>query len=270
MRLLAQRTVAFGCVMGACLVMAMNILTYYLPIYFQASRGVSTSTSGIYIIALTMPDALSSFISGTAVTMTGHYNMWMVIGGAMTAVGSGLLTRLQVDSRVGYFIGFQILSSVGFGLAIQLPVSAMRNVLAEADVPTATSLFICAQNLGSTVGLSVAQSIFLNTLVKKLREGGVSGITIQEVIAQGAGNVNMEGIAAQILPLVKASYSAASTTTFWVGTAAAGLASLSGGAMEWKRIPRRNKVSRILDKKSDQTETPTPGARKRGRISSSS
>ncbi|KAJ4396390.1 hypothetical protein N0V93_000609 [Gnomoniopsis smithogilvyi] len=255
-RLLTQRTVGFGCMMGTCLVMAMNTLTYYLPIYFQASRGVSTNISGIYIIALTMPDALSSFISGTAVTLTGHYNTWMVAGGAIMAIGSGFLTRLHVDSEVGYFIGFQILSSVGFGLAIQLPVSAMRNVLAEEDVPTATSLFICAQNLGSTVGLSVAQSIFLNTLMSKLREGGISERTVQEVIGQGAGDVNVGYIAAELVPLVKASYAAACTTTFWVGTATAVLASLSGGAMEWKHIPRVSKVS-LED--SDQKESPAPG-----------
>lgn len=246
--------------------MAMNTLTYYLPIYFQAARGVSTRTSGIYIIALTMPDALSSFISGTAVTLTGHYNSWMILGGAIMAIGSGLLTRLRVDSRVVDFIGSQVLSSTGFGLAIQLPVSAMRNVLAEEDVPTATTLFICAQNLGSTVGLSVAQSVFFNTLVKTLREQGVTESTISEIIAQGAGNVNGGGdttTAPELLPLVKTSYAAACTNTFWVSVAAAAVASLCGAGVEWKRIPRKDKGTATLDDEADRREGAKHGEQKR-------
>lgn len=242
--------------------MAMNTLTYYLPIYFQAARGVSTRTSGIYIIALTMPDALSSFISGIAVTLTGHYNSWMILGGVIMAVGSGLLTRLDVGSKVVEFIGSQILSSIGFGLAIQLPVSAMRNVLAEEDVPTATTLFICAQNLGSTVGLSVAQSVFFNTLVKTLREQGVSESTISGIIAQGAGNVNGGGqtaIARELLALVKTSYAVACTTTFWVSVAAAAVAALSGAGVEWKRIPRKNKGPATLDDEANRKKAATDG-----------
>lgn len=40
--------------------MAINVLTVYLPFYFQATKGVSPATSGLYILALGIPNSLAN------------------------------------------------------------------------------------------------------------------------------------------------------------------------------------------------------------------
>lgn len=59
----------------SCLVLAfasasMFILTYYLPIYFQAVRAVSPSLSGVYLLPGILPQMAMAYMSG----ILGHLN----------------------------------------------------------------------------------------------------------------------------------------------------------------------------------------------------
>lgn len=85
--------------------MAINVLTVYLPFYFQATKGVSPATSGLYILALGIPNSLATVACGLAMTTTKYYVPYIVVGAVVLAVGSGLLSTLNVDSNLGQIIG---------------------------------------------------------------------------------------------------------------------------------------------------------------------
>lgn len=85
--------------------MAINVLTIYLPFYFQAAKGVSPATSGLYILALGIPNSLATVACGLAMTLTKYYIPYLMAGAAILAVGSGLLSTLDVSSNVGHIIG---------------------------------------------------------------------------------------------------------------------------------------------------------------------
>lgn len=72
-RILTQRTVGFGCILGGSVIMAISVLTIYLPFYFQAAKGASPATSGLYILALGIPNSLATVACGLAMTTTKHY-----------------------------------------------------------------------------------------------------------------------------------------------------------------------------------------------------
>lgn len=85
--------------------MAINVLTVYLPFYFQATKGVSPATSGLYILALGIPNSLATVACGLAMTTTKYYVPYLMAGAAVLAVGSGLLSTLNVSSDLGHIIG---------------------------------------------------------------------------------------------------------------------------------------------------------------------
>lgn len=85
--------------------MAINVLTVYLPFYFQATKGVSPATSGLYILALGIPNSLATVACGLAMTTTKYYVPYLMAGSVVLAVGSGLLSTLNVKSSLGHIIG---------------------------------------------------------------------------------------------------------------------------------------------------------------------
>jgi len=99
-----------GCIAGGSVIMAINCLTVYLPFYFQATKGVSPATSGLYILALGIPNSLATVACGLLMSTTRYYIPYMMAGAAVLAVGSGLLSTLNVSSNVGHIIGCKLKS----------------------------------------------------------------------------------------------------------------------------------------------------------------
>lgn len=234
-RILIHRTVGFGCLAGGAVIMAINCLTVYLPFYFQATKGVSPATSGLYILALGIPNSLATVACGLLMTTTRYYIPYLMAGSAVLAVGSGLLSTLNVSSNVGHIIGYQFIASIGFGFSVQVPLTAMQNVLNEADLPTGNSLFMFAQSLGTVIALPIAQSVFLETLNKKL-DARLSDAQASQIIDLGASSVDAGHMDDDLVPFVAAAYGYAVQAAVYVAVAAAVLGFVTAGLMEWKTL----------------------------------
>ncbi|KAG8160974.1 hypothetical protein KVR01_009238 [Diaporthe batatas] len=200
-RILTQRTVGFGCLYCTFLITAYGIFIYYMPFYFQAARGYSPKMSGIYILALAIPDTVVALAIGAAATYSGHYVPFMVASAASVLVGSGLLSQIRVDTAMSYIIGLELIISLGLGLGIQLPLSAIRNVLDEPDVPAGEALVLFCLSLGATVAFPIAQAIFMNVLGGHLATG-LSAERVAEVLRMGASKVSAEHLGEELVPFV--------------------------------------------------------------------
>lgn len=129
----------------------------------------------------------------------------------------------------------QFIASIGFGFSVQVPLTAMQNVLNEADLPTGNSLFMFAQSLGTVIALPIAQSIFLETLHNKL-DGRLSDAQASEIIDLGASSVDADHMDANLVQFVAGAYGNAVQAAIYVAVAAAGLAFVTAGSMEWKKL----------------------------------
>lgn len=223
------------------LIMAFGIMMYYMPFYFQAARGFSPSQSGVYTLALYIPDTVVAVAVGAAVTYFGHYVPFMVVSAAMTAVGSGLFTQIQVSTDMAHIIGLELLVAFGLGIGIQLPLSAARNVLDEPDVPAGEALVLFCLSLGYTLSFPMAQAVFMNTLRRGLGTG-LSSRTVDMIIAMGPSKVNVDHMKEDLVSLVAESYGKAITTAFYMSIAASGLALIAAASMEWRKLEREEDV----------------------------
>ncbi|KAL3301253.1 MFS transporter [Colletotrichum asianum] len=206
-----------------------------MPFYLQAAKGLSPSIAGLYMLALGGPETLATIASGALITYTKHYVPMLVLGGAVFSLGSGLLSTLTTGSNAGQIIGYEVLTSIGLGFGGQVPLTALRNVLCEADIPIANGLNGFSQSLGVVLGAPIAQSVFMATLAShlgsRLQPGNVTKIT-----DLGASNINPAHIDPQLLPFVAQAYRDASTTSLYVAMASAAMASAAGLLMEWKKL----------------------------------
>ncbi|POS69339.1 hypothetical protein DHEL01_v212268 [Diaporthe helianthi] len=235
--ILTQRTVGFACLYCAFLITAYGIFIFYMPFYFQAAMGHSPKHSGIYILALTVPDTVAAIAVGAAVTYSGHYVPFMLASAATVLVGSGLLSQIRVDTDMAYIMGVELIIALGVGLGIQLPLSAVRNVLDEPDVPAGEALVLFSMSLGFTVSFPIAQAIFMNTLGRHLSTRLVAE-RVAEILRMGASKVSAEHLGDDIVPFVAETYGKAITTAFYVSVGSAGVALIATLAMEWRKLEK--------------------------------
>ena len=125
----ANYTVVMSALFGA---------TYFLPVYFQAVKGVKAMTSGVYLLAMILPQMLLVIIAGGAgklsrvckfgmscansqiVNRLGYIPPFAIVSGAITAVGTGLFSLLQPNTSTGKWVGFMVITGVGRGLGIMM------------------------------------------------------------------------------------------------------------------------------------------------------
>lgn len=169
-------------------------------------------------------------------TIFGFYVPFMWVGGSVFTVGCGLIHTLTATSTPAQWIGYQVIGGVGYGFTTQVPFLAVQNVLSADDIPTGGSLIIFFQCLGGALGVSIAQNIFVNTLLQELQH--ITGIDAATVISAGATEIPY-AVPPNLLGAVLDAYNYALTTAFILAIAAGGTAFLLSFGMEWKKFKNK-------------------------------
>ncbi|KAJ4296465.1 hypothetical protein N0V90_006510 [Kalmusia sp. IMI 367209] len=234
LRVIKQRTVLVSCIFTAFLSMALYTHIFYLPFYFQASKGTSAEGSGIRTIAYLCSITLSSIVIGGLITVIGSYAPFMWAGSAIFTIGAGMLYTLKVSSPAGEWIGYQVLAGLGAGASVQIPFVAVQVVTSEKDMPTANALVMFFNSLGGAIAISIAQNIFINSLAKEIPKYA-PGVDPRIVINAGATYVRYV-VPVQFLKGVLEAYTKAITTALVLSIATAVIACLVSFGMERKSI----------------------------------
>ncbi|KAI9749545.1 MAG: MFS sugar transporter [Chaenotheca gracillima] len=240
-RIIKQRSLAFGAWFILCIGAAFLTLIYFLPIWFQAIKGVSATKSGIMNLPFIMGVVISSILSGIAVTLVGYYTPFIILSTVLTSVGAGLLTTLTVDSGHAQWIGYQALFGLGTGTGLQLPLIAAQTVLKRADIPTGTAVIIFAQTLGGALFISIGQNVWTNELVKGLKQV-VPDLDPNLVLQVGATSLK-DQVPKEFYPGVLVAYNESLTKTFYVAVAMTILSLIGALGIEWKSVKGKKLVA---------------------------
>lgn len=207
---------------------------YYLPIWFQAIEGVSAVESGIRLLPMVIGQVLGPLAGGIGVQKLGYYTPIMLSSVVLMAVGSGILTWLQVNISEGKWIGYQIPFGIGLGITLQAPLLAAQTVLPLGDVPIGTSLLFFTQLLGGSIFVSIGQVLFNNYFTQDL--AGVAGINITTILQQGVTSVT--DISEPTKTMVISAYNDALRKIFISALVMACLTFLGALGMEWKSVKK--------------------------------
>ena len=150
-RLLKDRTIGASVAYIFVVSGSFFILLYYLPIYFQATKNVSASRSGIDNLPLVFGASIFSVVSGILITITGQYIPVMIFGSIVSSIGCGLIYTLDINSPSGKWIGYQALCGIGLGLVFQVPVIVNQSVVKPSDLSTISAM-TCKSSLAQTLG----------------------------------------------------------------------------------------------------------------------
>lgn len=101
-------------------------------------------------------------------TAFGYIIPIMVVGSILSAVASGLIYTLQIDSPSREWIGFQVLLGIGIGAIFQIPATAAQSVVDSEDLSSVSSMVLFFQTIGGSLWVSAAQAGFANRLIASL------------------------------------------------------------------------------------------------------
>ncbi len=99
----------------------------YLPVYFQASLGVSAIRSSVYGFALALTIPPFGILTGLSVQIINRYRPQNYVGWIFILVGFGVLSTLDEHSSRAAYIGSQIPLAIGLGIvwiSTQFPILA--------------------------------------------------------------------------------------------------------------------------------------------------
>ena len=99
---------------------ASQAVPFFLPLWFQAIKGDGPSESAIHLLPSLVTTVVGLILFGSLVRKLRFMPPWAILGGLISSVGSGLCTTLIPSSPIGQWVGFQVLSSFGRGIALQV------------------------------------------------------------------------------------------------------------------------------------------------------
>lgn len=185
-RIARQRSVWSGSFYSICVGAAFFTMIYYVPIWFQAIRDDTATSSGISTLPMMIATTVGNIIGGAFVSFTGRYTPMMYALPPLAAVGAGLMTTWTVDVPRGMWISSQILFGLGIGLGMQQSMVAAQASLPVADTAIGTTLPMFGQMFGGSLFVSVAQNLLANELMKGLVAIDELGMSPKVVLAAGA------------------------------------------------------------------------------------
>ncbi|WP_134500673.1 MDR family MFS transporter [Microvirga pakistanensis] len=150
-------------VLSACFGMGTYIgLTIYLPVYFEAVRGLSASLSGLALIPLMAGTVCGTMISGRSMAKVKHYKR-LPLGGLLVAmVATGILAAFARDLSIAAVEILLAVISIGLGTLLPVSTVAIQNAVMPHELGTATGTANFFRSLGGALIVAVFGAIVLS------------------------------------------------------------------------------------------------------------
>ncbi|RDW63879.1 hypothetical protein BP5796_10381 [Coleophoma crateriformis] len=232
-----QRTVLAGLTSSFVNNAAMNLIDYYLPIYFQTVKQVSVARSGLLSLPITVGMGISVLIGGAGTTIFGYYTPFMIRISVLAPIAAGLLITIKVDAKLANLLAHQGLLGFGSGVGFQGPQVAVQTILAPNDVSIGIAIIQFAQGLGPALAVPTGQLIYttqLNTNLKKYAPA-VNGTTLENIGLLTIGS-HFQG---SELAGVLMSYEKAVTYTFYLSVVLTCLTLFGSFGIGWRSVKQK-------------------------------
>jgi len=140
----------------------------FLPLYFQVVEGASATESGYRLLPFLFGLIASSIASGQIVSRTGRYKPILIVGLVLLVIGMGLMTQLRFGTDDLTLAAWMFVAGLGVGPTFAVFTIVVQNSVAFHELGTATSDLTLFRQIGTTVGITVAFTLFRNNLTWSL------------------------------------------------------------------------------------------------------
>ncbi|KAH7326980.1 MFS multidrug transporter-like protein [Rhexocercosporidium sp. MPI-PUGE-AT-0058] len=232
--MIKRRIVYSSCLTAMLQMGSLLLITYYLPIWFQSVKKVGPTMSGVMILPTFLAQIPAAAISSILITRLGYYLPWAMGGSAITTIGSGLMGTFELHTSQVEWVMYQILTGVGRGLVLQIPIIATQSILAPSEISTGSALVVLFQLFGGAIFICCGQTIFTNRFQAGLLRYAPE-VDAGEVVRWGVARLNL-AVPEQSLDHILQAYNYALIRTFYLGVAGSFVAFFTSIGMGWKSL----------------------------------
>ena len=227
--------------------MAFFVPVVFLPRWFQVVGGASATQSGYQILALLGGLILSAIGSGQVVARTGRYRLLALGAPIVLAIGLFLLSNLRADTPLPLLWSWMFVTGVGVGPIFSIFTLVVQGAVPPRQIGTATSSLTLFQQIGGSVGLAAAGTVFGARLLEEVPRQLAASSLPREIVGalpasggvltqlSGVGNLGQAILASvpavaraelqpfvpEIVGAIYRAFSLATASTFVFGIAAA-------------------------------------------------
>jgi EmrB/QacA subfamily drug resistance transporter len=226
--------------------MSMFGVMSFLPLYGRTVMGLSATGSGRILIPLLLSMMFVSPVGARLVLKIGFRTV-VTTGAALVALGTLLLTRLTVDSSQLVLSAYLVCLGAGMGLVFMSTSLAAQNSVTMERMGVATGLVNFTRQLGGAIGVAIAGSVMLNSLVDRLEKAFGGRVQASSLLTPTSRGTHLSG---EARAKVADAFSGALHRTFWVavGVAVVGLLCTTlmprGSATDIRDEARRDDIPR--------------------------
>ena len=134
-------------------------LLYYLPLYYEAVKGMTPIHAGFALLPETLSLVPASMAAGLAITWTGSYRWAIWTGWVVTTVGFGILMLLDANTSTASWIGLNLVVGAGAGMLFGSMAFAVQASVDVGAIPVAVCMFSFFRSFGSVSALGQLNNI---------------------------------------------------------------------------------------------------------------
>jgi hypothetical protein len=166
-------------------------ILYYMPLYYQAVKGMGPILTGVAMFPWTFTVAPASVATGIAIAVTGTYRWANRAGWFLTTLGMGLLLLLRVNTSTVSWVFLQLVGGLGTGMLFPAMALAVQASATAKDQAYAANMFSFLRAFGQTLGVAIGGVIFQNQMRKKMLTYPLLAASANEYSKDAAGLVEI-------------------------------------------------------------------------------
>jgi EmrB/QacA subfamily drug resistance transporter len=168
LRLFRGKTFGVGSLLNFIVGMGMFGGLAALPLYLQIVKDKTPTEAGLLLLPLMLGIMTGSVVSGQAISRTGRYRIFPIMGLTLLVIGLGLMTRITADTSIVVIDVYAAIFGLGLGFNMQTLVLAIQNAVPPQDMGVATASATFFRQMGGTLGTAVFLSVLFNGLPDKI------------------------------------------------------------------------------------------------------
>lgn len=176
-------------IVGFIIGLALFGTMIFIPVYLQIVKGMSATMSGILLFPMIVGLMITSVGSGLAISKTGRYKIFPILGTGLLTIGMILMTTLSGATSYTLILLYMLLIGIGIGFVMQVLVIVIQNAVEHRDLGTATSSASFFRSIGGTFGTSIFGAIFSSQVARLLsgdvNTGALGGLNPNTLMSDG-------------------------------------------------------------------------------------
>jgi EmrB/QacA subfamily drug resistance transporter len=177
LRLFRMHTMAVANTAAFLLGAMLFAVIIYVPLFAQGVLGYSATLSGVLVIPLNFAWIAASTLGGRAITRTGRYRIFPVVGTPIAVVGVLLFSRLRPSTSGWALAADTIVFGLGMGLTVQPYVVALQNAVPRADLGIATATNQFFRQIGGALAVAAFGTLLASRLGTELARRSVERVS---------------------------------------------------------------------------------------------